>query len=89
MTLTAKNMTLLELAQLGVWLDDPYGDGIRLHRVREPSEGRLAAKALIRGEPILGGEALIRAEYEKPVLNACFTKNGRLRGEVKRNLKFL
>jgi hypothetical protein len=87
MPITSKNLDLLSIAKLGVWLDDPYGDGIRLTRVRIPSPGRIAALELIRGAPLLGSEELIRNEYESKVRLMCFTKQGKLRGEVRRNCK--
>ena len=85
MTVTVKNIDLLTLAKLGVWLDDPYGDGIRLSRVRNPSPGRSAALWLINGSPVLGCEEMIRNEYVERVLAECFTKQGKLRGHVLRN----
>ena len=87
MAITSRNMDLVTLAKLGVWLDDPYGDGIRLARVRDPSQGRVAALELIRGTPVLGGEELILNEYAERVRMECFTKQGRLRGNVARNCR--
>lgn len=83
--ITAQNMTMATLARLGVWLDDPYGDGMRLEVVRNPTPGRYAALALLAGEPIIGGDELIWHEYEARVRIHCFTKSGRLRAEVRRN----
>lgn len=85
MSITVKNMNLVTLARLGVWLDDPYGDGIRLQAIREPSVGRHAALRLIQGAPVLDGERLIREEYEARVRAHCFTSQGHLRAEVRRN----
>jgi len=87
MAITSRNMDLVTLAKLGVWLDDPYGDGIRLRAVREPSQGRVAALELIKGTPVLGGEELILNEYAERVRLACFTKQGKLRGAVVRNCR--
>jgi hypothetical protein len=81
----AKSIDVLTLARLGVWLDDPYGDGIRLQAIRNPSPGREAALNLLRGYPTLDFERVIRDEYEQRVLSECFTKSGELRGDVKRN----
>jgi len=89
MTITAKNMDLLTLAKLGVWLDDPYGDGIRLAKIRIPSPGRMAALELIKGTPVLGCEELILNEYAERVRTGCFTKQGKLRGDVRRNCAYL
>jgi hypothetical protein len=89
MNITVKNTDLLTLAKLGVWLDDPYGDGIRLTRIRIPSPGRMAALELIRGTPVLGGTELILAEYLERVFTQCFTKQGKLRGDIKRNFTYL
>ena len=38
-----KELTNVEAVKLALWNDDPYGDGIRLKAVREPSVERLAA----------------------------------------------
>lgn len=89
MTVTSRNLDLLAIAKLGVWMDDPYGDGIRLTRVRIPSSGRMAALELIRGTPMLGGEELILAEYAERVRTECFTKQGKLRGHILRNCSYL
>ena len=98
-----KNIDILTLARLGVWLDDPYGDGIRLQAIRNPSRGREAALCLLHGHhslgfermilqcdsPAPGIERVIRDEYEQRVLSACFTKSGKLRADVKRNCDLL
>lgn len=85
MNVTVHKLDLLTLARLGVWLDDPYGDGIRLLSVREPNPARQAALSLIKGEPVLDHERLIREAYETRVQTHCFTKQGILRAEVRRN----
>lgn len=36
------NLSDVEAAKVGLWLDDPYGDGIRLSCIREPSDARIA-----------------------------------------------
>lgn len=38
-----RKLTDHEAVKVGLWLDDPYGDGIRLESIREPSAKRLAA----------------------------------------------
>ena len=85
----AKSIDILTLARLGVWLDDPYGDGIRLQAIRNPSRGREAALSLLHGQPTLDFERVIRDEYEQRVLSQCFTKSGKLRADVKRNCDLL
>jgi hypothetical protein len=84
-----KSIDIMTLARLGVWLDDPYGDGIRLQAIRNPSLGREAALSLLDGQPTLDFERVIRDEYEQRVLSACFTKSGKLRADVKRNCNLL
>jgi hypothetical protein len=98
-----KSIDILTLARLGVWLDDPYGDGIRLQSIRNPSLGREAALSLLHGyrssnfvrmilqmgNPTLDIERVIRDEYEQRVLSQCFTKSGKLRADVKRNCDLL
>ena len=84
-----KSIDIMTLARLGVWLDDPYGDGIRLDAIRYPSLGREAALSLLRGYSTLDFERVIRDEYEQRVLSECFTKSGKLRGDVKRNCDLL
>lgn len=37
------NITDLEAAKIALWLDGPYGDGIRLAAIRDPSLYRIAA----------------------------------------------
>jgi hypothetical protein len=85
----AKSIDILTLARLGVWLDDPYGDGDRLQAIRNPSLGREAALSLLHGQPTLDFERVIRDEYEQRVLSQCFTKSGKLRADVKRNCDLL
>jgi hypothetical protein len=74
------NLSLLDIAWIGLYLDDPYGDGIRLQRVREPSDGRLAAIDLVYdAQHGIGAEILIRKEYEERVLDK---KNWKRNGEL-------
>jgi hypothetical protein len=70
----AKSIDILTLARLGVWLDDPYGDGIRLEAIRNPSLGREAALSLLHGQPTLDFERVIRDEYEQRVLSSYFER---------------
>jgi hypothetical protein len=81
-----RTLTLNEIARVGLYLDDPYGDGIRLDRVRNPSEGRVAARCEVRGEPMLDGEELIRAEYESIVREVLHRHNGRMPASMQRML---
>lgn len=82
-----KSLTLKEIAKIGLFLDDPFGDGGRLEKVRKPSLGRLAAIAELRGEPLLGGEELIRTEYETKVFDPKnWTKAGKLVASISRNI---
>jgi len=75
------NLSLLDIAWIGLYLDDPYGDGIRLQRVREPSDGRLAAIDLVyNAQHSIGADILIREEYEERVLNK---KNWKRNGDLK------
>ena len=37
------NITEIQAVTIGLWLDDPYGDGIRLEAIRNPSAERIAA----------------------------------------------
>jgi len=80
-------LTLTDIAKLGLFLDDPYGDGIRLAKVRNPNAGRSAAIAELKGEPLLDGERFIRAEYESVVRDpANWTKRGELISEIYKNI---
>lgn len=53
-----REITDREAAIVGLWLDDPYGDGIRLDHIREPSKERLAAIEFVKsGQPdMFGGQ---------------------------------
>lgn len=82
--ITAKTLTLTDIARIGLYLDDPYCDGIRLDKVREPSDGRLAALAEVAGEPMLDGEELIRAEYEAAVRYVL--RRGKLPATIERHM---
>ena len=85
------HLTLTDIAKIGLFLDDPHGDGIRLDCVRNPSKARVAAISEVAGEPLLFGEDLIRNEYEARVRSCAFYKTGPRRGEmrdwIKRDLK--
>ena len=77
-----KNLTLIDVAKLGLYADDPYGDGIRLEHVRNPSAGRLDAITLIYENqfPIDGGHDIMIAYQEK--IKMLFNKRT---GELKKD----
>ena len=50
-------------AKVGLYLDDPYGDGCRLDEIRNPNEGRQAAIRIIDGEPEFWDDDLVEKEY--------------------------
>ena len=82
------NLSLLEVAQLGLYHDDPYGDGIRLDIVRNPPLHRqMAIELVYHGQlPIDGGEA-IRKAYEN-VAKKSFDENGNLFEEIEINFNY-
>ena len=72
-----KTLTLTDIARIGIIMDDPWGDGIRLEQIRNPSPARMAALAEVRGEPFLDGETLIREAYESVARDpGLWTKKG-------------
>jgi len=71
-------LTDIEAAKVGLWLDDPFGDGIRLERIREPNRHRIAAlKFVNEGIEDIFGDHLI------------YIKNGRYYASKKANLNAL
>ena len=80
-------LTLEDIARLGLWLDDPHGDGIRLERIRNPNPGRLAALDYVNnGHLTQSGECAIRYEYEARVLDhKNWRKDGTLVAAIRRN----
>lgn len=56
-------LTDVELAKAGLFIDDPYGDGIRLESIREPSEARQAALRIVNNEAQFHDVELVREEY--------------------------
>jgi len=60
-------LTLLEIAEMGLGLDDPYGDGIRLQIVREPSVGRQDALNLVHNGQYPLDHTAILEQYESVV----------------------
>lgn len=87
MNLTRKNLDLVMIAAIGLYLDDPYGDGIRLEKIRNPSAARQAALDLVYNRQlVLGGEELIRSAYEHRV-DEVFLKSGKISQAFARNFK--
>lgn len=90
MSLRRNKLTVLELAILGVWLDDPYGDGIRLEKIRHPSPARQTALTIIHKKqyPLYTQE--FYDEYGW-ILNSdeVWTKAGKLRAWIRNNCKQL
>ena len=60
-------MDIKLLAKIGLRLDDWYGDGYRLERIRNPNHGRIAAMRMVDGEPEFWDEAAILKEYRNTV----------------------
>lgn len=86
MRVKVTNLTLLQIAQLGTYAEEYILDGVRSVRIREPNLARQAALALIKGEPLLGCDELIRAEY-MPYVQASVTKQGYLTASAVRILQ--
>ena len=61
------NIPLTLIARIGIYLQNPCGDGIRLSIHSVPSEAYIAAMAECKGAPKLGGEHVIRRAYESKV----------------------
>lgn len=81
-----RDLDLTLIAKIGLWLDDPYGDGIRLLHIREPNEARRAAIDFVQtGQLGFFDEKAIRAQYEERVLGV-FNKDGHIAAYVHRNL---
>lgn len=66
------------LAKAYLFVDDPYGDGIRLEHVRNPSPARIAAKDLVyTGQATFDAEAMMIAERGDEIKQALRTKSAR------------
>ena len=64
-----------DFAKVALWLDDPYGDGIRLEAIRNPSPARAAALDLVKtGQHTLLGDEQRYIEAGRQYLA---TKQGR------------
>ena len=77
-------MDTLTIAKIGTWLDDPYGDGIRLDAIRNPSNTRVVALNYIEDQSDMFSEDEIRGRYEPIVIAAI--KNKAMRNAIERNL---
>jgi hypothetical protein len=68
-------MDKVALAKVFLFIDDPYGDGIRLDHVRNPSAARLAALDLVRdGQESIGDVDLMLAEHGEEILYTLTSK---------------
>lgn len=71
-------MNEIALAKAFLFVDDPYGDGIRLNHVRNPSPARRAALELVAsGQTSFNAEALMLAERGGEIFLAMSRKAGR------------
>lgn len=61
------NIPLTLIAKIGIYLQNPFGDGIRHAINYDPGEAYIAAMAECKGAPKLGGEHVIRKGYESKV----------------------
>lgn len=79
-----KDLTIEQIAELGLWTDDPFGDGIRLEAIRNPRPARLAAARVASGIPQFFDEDMVREEYIPQIQNWT-TKAGHLNAAIRRN----
>jgi len=71
-------MNEVALAKAFLFVDDPYGDGIRLDHVRNPSAARIAAIELARhGQSSFDAVDLMLAERGDAIRNQMRTKSAR------------
>lgn len=71
-------MNELALAKAFLYVDDPYGDGIRLAHVREPSAARVAATNIVYyGQSSFDAVPLMLRERGDAIFKALSTKAGR------------
>ena len=86
-TVNIKTLTLLDTANLGLFADDMFGDGIRLKAIREPSIGRLAALELVNNKQfVFDAEKLIHEEYDTKIQQLFNKRTGGLKQFAKVNL---
>lgn len=77
-------MNTVILAKAFLFVDDPYGDGIRLTHVRNPSPARAVALELVeKGQTDFDAIALMLGEHGIAIGNTLRTK--RARAEMVRN----
>ena len=66
------------VAKAFLYVDDPYGDGIRLEHVRNPSAARIVAKDLVHdGYFSFNALEIMLAERGDEIKHALRTKSGR------------
>jgi hypothetical protein len=71
-------MNELTLAKAYLFVDDPYGDGIRLLHVREPSVGRVVATNIVYyGQSSFDAVGIMLAERGDDIRKWVSTKTGR------------
>lgn len=71
-------MNELTLAKAYLFVDDPYGDGIRLDHVREPSVGRVVATNIVYyGQTSFDAVDIMLAERGDDIRKWASTKRGR------------
>lgn len=71
-------MNELTLAKAYLFVDDPYGDGIRLDHVREPSVGRVVATNIVYyGQTSFDAVDIMLAERGDDIRKWVSTKRGR------------
>jgi hypothetical protein len=92
MTVTLKNLSLLDIARIGRFMDD-YNEKFRgtfyFDNREEYTEYQAykAAGRIVLGEPGMFDEELVRKYYEDIVRSEAFTKAGKLRGFYVRNMR--
>jgi hypothetical protein len=86
--LKLNQLDIKQIARLALYVDDPYGDGIRLEHIRNPSEAHLAALRILNNDAQFWDEELVREEY-LPRIEKYTNKDGRLAASVMRNCQGL
>lgn len=77
-------MLIKDIIKIGLWLDDPYGDGIRLEAIRKPRMARIVAlnyKEELANDRVVN---LIMEDYAPRVKAAMADKH--MRKSIKINL---
>ena len=71
-------MNELLVAKAFLYVDDPYGDGIRLNHIRNPSSARIAALELVRsGQTSFNALPLMLAERGTDIFATLSVKSAR------------